>query len=48
MLGLLLEYIFSNREASIGGGGGIRTHKSSRTPVFKTGGIAVIRPLPYK
>ncbi len=29
----------------IGGGGEIRTHKSLRTPVFKTGGIAVIRPL---
>ena len=27
------------------GGGEIRTHMSKRTPVFKTGGIAVIRPL---
>src|SRR3989344_4146141 len=29
----------------IGGEGGSRTHKSLRTPVFKTGGIAIIRPL---
>ena len=30
---------------SNGGGGGTRTHKPLRAPVFKTGGITIIRPL---
>ena len=30
---------------SEGGGGETRTHKPLRAPVFKTGGITIIRPL---